>query len=167
MDSADITHALVWGILRFVHIYTPPQGSSATSSAPSTTGQSDRHLHYSSRDPIFATAKRRHHSSFTFTLLSRTWQLLQPFPGMAVVQWRTTDIKRTTSSIGIFLVAHWYQNKLQTTPSLTHQLSLPKQNAGPRTCWYGQWEEEGTDKELFREATRQKGASWHVLERKA
>lgn len=43
--------------------------------------------------------------------------LLQPFPTVGGVQWRTTDTRRTTSSLKSFLIAHWSQNKLEYTLS--------------------------------------------------
>lgn len=70
-----------------------------------------------------------------FQLHEHDLTLLKPFPAVGGVQWRNTDIKRATSSLESFLIAHWSQNKLWTAPSLTHQLSLPKENAGPKTCW--------------------------------
>lgn len=72
IDSANIKHALVRGIFFLAVIYSPPQGPSATPTAPGTAGSSDSHPSSSSHGPVPTTAKRRHHSSSTSTLVSRT-----------------------------------------------------------------------------------------------
>lgn len=47
----------------------------------------------------------------------RDLALLQPFPAVGGVQWKTTGTGKTTSSLRSFLTARWSQNKLWTTPS--------------------------------------------------
>lgn len=134
MDCADIKHALVWNSLLIAPVYNPLQGSSATLSTPGTTRQSDISL----VPQLWSiTYHGQEETSFLlhFHLHEHDLTLLKLFPAVGGVQWRNTDIKRATSSLGSFLITHWSQTKLWTAPSLTHQLSLPKENAEPKTCW--------------------------------